>query len=65
MSPHDDPRELSQIKNADNNKKIRHYPARREEEKSTNTSQRVTARLDPVKREEENEQRHASRTNQG
>ncbi len=32
MNPHDDPRELSQIKNADNQKRRPHDPARRDEE---------------------------------
>ena len=40
-------------------------PARREEEKSTNTSQLVTARLDPARREEDNEQQHTRQEEPG
>jgi hypothetical protein len=51
MNPHDDPRDLRRIKNADNQKRRRLDQARREEEQSANTSQRTTARLDPARRE--------------
>ncbi len=69
MNPHDDPRDLRQIKNADNQKRRRLDQARRDEENEQRHArreepgvieyesiQRATARLDPARREEENEQ---------
>ena len=71
MNPHDDPRELRWIMNADNQKIRRHDRARREEEnKQLHTRreqpgvlghesiQRATARLDPARREEHNPPTH-------
>ena len=69
MNDHDDPRELCQIKNADNQKRRRLDQARRDEENEQRHARReepgviecksiqpATARLDPARREEENEQ---------
>ena len=61
MNPHDDPRDLRRINNDDNQKRRHLDQGRRDEEQSANTSQRATARLDPARIEEENEQRHARR----
>ena len=67
MNPHDDPRESRRIKNADDQKRRRLDQARREEENEQRHTRRAqpgvlghksiqcaTARLDPVRREEEN-----------
>ena len=40
-------------------------PVRREEEQFANTLQRAVARLDPARREEDNEQRHTRREQPG
>ena len=78
MNPHDDPRDLRRIKNADNQKIRCLDQARRDEENEQRHTrhaqpgvieyesvQRATLRLDPVRREEENDQRHARRAEPG
>ncbi len=53
MSPHGDSRALRRIKDADNKRKRRQDPARREEEQVANTAQWRIARERPGRREEE------------
>ena len=95
MNPHDDPRELLRMKNADNQKRSCHNLPRRDEEHEQwhtrraqrgvlkhesiqratakeqagvieyKSIQRATERLDPERREEENEKQHTRQKQQG